>query len=221
MGIHSFVSGPNNKFKSLRGTRSSFQTKGRDRGSCPRPLWLLQRCWPKPLCMGEIHPCDERHTDQNFSSPEIRWYFDNRFSLLSSGPKLLCSRLVWALKYSSKRRLWNSKANRRFNGEETVTSLTTALPTVKNMIIRRRWGRWGSPWDRPDKTRYFRKLSLSSPPLSIQFHPNWFSSSWTVINDARALQSHEDENENPGDHPGSYTAFLNESYWQTQSLKEP
>ena len=36
---------------------------------------------------------------------------------------------------------YDNTANRRFNGEETVISLTTALPTVKNMIIRRRRGR--------------------------------------------------------------------------------
>lgn len=64
-------------------------------------------------------------------------------------PQTICSRLVWALKYSRERILCNTKASRRFNGEETVISLTTALPTVKNMI-RRRWWRRGSPWDGPD-----------------------------------------------------------------------
>lgn len=81
-----------------------------------------------------------------FQSSADKMVFSQSFFFAQLWPRttLLCSRLVWALKYSSERIFWNTKANRRFNGEETVISLTTALPTVKN-VIRRWWGRWGSP----------------------------------------------------------------------------
>lgn len=130
-----------------------------------------------------------------FQSSVDKMVFSQSFFFAQLWPRttLLCSRLVWALKYSSERILWNTKANRRFNGEETVISLTTALPTVKN-VIRRWWGRWGSPWDEPNKTWYFKKKiknkSLSHSLLSAQFHTNRLSSSWILMNNSRAPQKY-------------------------------
>lgn len=73
-----------------------------------------------------------------------------------------------------------------------------------------------------DKTCYFWKLSLSNPPLSIQFHPNQLSPSQTVINNLRALWSHWEKWESwwPIRKPLSI-AFPTELliYWQTQQFK--
>lgn len=67
---------------------------------------------------------------------------------------------VWAWKDSSERIFWNTKTNRRFNGEETVISLTTVVSTVEDMVTRA-WG-GSSVWS----LQKYEDLNFKSPAHS-------------------------------------------------------